>query len=347
MGDLRLGFTRKLLTTLVVLLALAWAGATGAPIEKTGKVDVPVTDLELYQQISKSVRSGEGYYEAAIRHQRQAEFPLQPASTVRIPTLAYLTTLVPPHYVTVLLLVANILAWVGRMPGTPAERAVAGVLLAVGGFLAFDQSMAYLHDLWAGLLLSLALVSYSEERWWPTWLFAALALAIREHAIVFAALFGALSLYRQRWPETIAWMVLGAVFLAGTTAHYLAVAQLVTDTDKASDGWLWLLGPKAFLNDILALTLLRLLPNWLSGPLAILPFLGWAILNDKRPLIVFTTFAILFCFVGREDNFYWGFLVLPAYLAGLALVPRAIIQFWKGKPQMVGADGLEPPTLSV
>ena len=341
------GPSGKLLATLAILCVMVWAAAVGAPVESTRAGPPVIGDLELYRLVAEHVAAGEGYYRSVVELHRYGDYPLQPASTVRFPTMAYISGLIEPVHLTVGLLLANMLVWIALFPGNAIERALAGIMLALGGFMAFDPEMAYLHDLSAGLLLSLALALHSEKRWWPSWLLVLFAVAVREHAILFGAVFGACALYRRKWPEVVAWIFLGIAFLGATAVHYLEVNQLVGDGDKASDGWLWLLGPKAFLNDILALTLLRLLPMWIAGPLALLPFIGWAIVRDKKPLLVFASYALLFCFVGRENNYYWGFLVLPAYLAGLALVPRAMVQFWRNDRKMVGADGLEPPTLSV
>jgi len=131
-------------------------------------------------------------------------------------------------------------------------------------------------------------------------------------------------------------LTLGVAFVVATGLHYWLVSQWVLPSDKVSAGWFWLQGPKAFLNDMVSLTMLRLLPMTIAGPLAIAPLLGWAVMADKRPLIVFLAYAAIFCIVGRENNYYWGFLVLPAYLMGLAYVPRAIVRWSRA---LVGNDG--------
>jgi hypothetical protein len=66
---------------------------------------------------------------------------------------------------------------------------------------------------------------------------------------------------------------------------------------------------------------------WLGPPLALLPLLGWASLGGRRGLFATLWFAGYFlaaALFARQVNFYWLSLVLPAYGAGLALVPRAV-----------------------
>lgn len=340
-------FGGKICMAVIVVAILAWAALAGSPVANTAGAANAFTDNDLYIAVSRSVANGDSYYRAIVELHRLRDYPLAPASVIRFPTLAYITGNIDAQSATIALLIANILAFIGLFPGNVLERAGAGVLLAIGGFMAFDPKVAYLHDLWAGLLIGLALIVYSDRRWWISVLAIAAAVAIREHAIIAAVLFGALALFRRNWIEVATWLVVGVLFALGTVAHYWAVSQYTSSADHVSRGWLALLGPKAFLDDVMGLTLLRLLPQWLAGPLALLPFLGWACAKDKRPLIVFGAYALLFCVFGRRDNFYWGFLVLPAYMAGLALVPRSIMEFWQTRPHMVGADGLEPPTLSV
>jgi hypothetical protein len=64
-----------------------------------------------------------------------------------------------------------------------------------------------------------------------------------------------------------------------------------------------------------------------AGPLALLPLLGWIALGGRLGLFAalwFAGFALLMALAARPDNFYWVLMVLPAYGAGLAFVPRAL-----------------------
>ena len=63
------------------------AAGTGQPATETDGRD---TDLLLYDRIAERVAAGDSYYRAAVEEQRAGNFPVSPASTVRLPTLALL-----------------------------------------------------------------------------------------------------------------------------------------------------------------------------------------------------------------------------------------------------------------
>jgi hypothetical protein len=95
-----------------------------------------------------------------------------------------------------------------------------------------------------------------------------------------------------------------------------------------SSGWTGLQGPALAYFSLMAVTPLQsALPHWLGAPLAVLPLLGWAALGGRAGLfgtLWFAGYLLAVSLFAREENFYWLSLVLPAYGAGLALVPRAI-----------------------
>jgi hypothetical protein len=69
------------------------------------------------------------------------------------------------------------------------------------------------------------------------------------------------------------------------------------------------------------------LPAWLAGPLALLPLLGWIGLGGRMGLFASLWFGgmlLALALFARPDNAYWIVLILPAYAAGLAFVPRAL-----------------------
>jgi hypothetical protein len=79
---------------------------------------------------------------------------------------------------------------------------------------------------------------------------------------------------------------------------------------------------------LMSVTPLGQIPWSLGAPLALLPLLGWAALGKRAGLFATLWFAGYFLatsLFARQVNFYWLSLVLPAYGAGLALVPRAVV----------------------
>ena len=324
----------------LLVAAMAWAAVATLPGagETAGVASASTAlqegdgDLALYARIAERVDDGEGYYSAALGEHRAGNYPAFPFVTVRLPTLAMVHSAIglrATGWLATGLLVAGILAFLWRFSGSvsPVERGAAGVFLLLGGAAAITPEAGLIHEVFAGLLLTLALALHTPERWWPSLLFAALALAIRELAAPFVLLWLAFALSQKRWKEAAAVSALLVLFAIGMYLHYLGVAAHRLPTDGVSQGWNSFAGPILPLTALGKLTVLLLLPLWLAAPLAILPLLGWAGLGGRLGLfasIWFAGFFLAIALFARPENFYWVQLTLPAYLAGFAFVPRAI-----------------------
>jgi len=290
-------------------------------------------DLALYERINRRMAAGEGYYAAALAEQRTNHYPTVPFVTVRTPIMAWGALLFGPvgwRVVAAGLLIATTFAWIGALQTRAAfaERAAAALLVFAAGGGAFLERVGLLHDLLAGLCLSLALGLYRPHRWWPSWIAAAAGLAIRELALPFVLLWAAFALVQRRWREFGAVAALLVLFAIGMALHAAAVMAERLPGDAHSQGWDAMLGPALFLGSLTELTPpLLLLPPALRAPLALLPFIGWIGLGGRIGLFAslwFAGFALAMALFARASNFYWVLLVLPAYAAGLALAPRAI-----------------------
>lgn len=289
-------------------------------------------DFALYTHIHQRVATGESYYAAALAEQRAGNYPTRPFVTVRLPTLAWLNAALGPPVVrgallTLLLATAAALYMRTRVVlGVPQAAAGAFLLLLGGAGVMADQA-SVIHELVAGLLLSLTLVLHRSERWWPSLALAALALAVRELALPFVLLWLAFALGQRRWREAAAVGAVLALFAAGLWAHYLAVTALLLPIDQTSPGWQAFAGPALPLLSLARMSALLVLPLWLAGPLAVLALLGWFGLGGRTGLFAglwFTGFFLAMALFARPENTYWVMLVLPAYLAGLAWAPRAL-----------------------
>lgn len=323
---------------LTLLLALGWSALTAT---STAPANPPVVDsrataeggdFSLYSRIAVRVAAGEGYYAAALAEQRAGNYPTRPFVTVRLPTLAWANALLGQEGTGILaitLLFATILAWQRALAdGTLlGERIGATVLIFLCGYSAFEPRAGLVHELVAGLLLSLALALYRRDRWWPSLLALALALSVRELALPFALLWFGFAVLEKRRQEAIAVALVVALFAIGLALHYLAIENLRLPGDRASPGWDALLGPQVFLHALHRLTPLLFLPAWLAAPLALLPLFGWVALGGRLGLFAalwFAGFAMLMAIFARAENFYWAMMVLPAYGTGLAFVPRGL-----------------------
>src|SRR5690606_16342042 len=110
-------------------------------------------------------------------------------------------------------------------------------------------------------------------RWHLAWLAAAAALAIREHALPFVLLLGAMAAWRRDRREAAAWGVLVLLFAAGLWLHLAQVNALLMESDRPSESWLALRGLRGLTGNIVETSPLQFLPAWLAAPLALLPLL--------------------------------------------------------------------------
>jgi hypothetical protein len=219
------------------------------------------------------------------------------------------------------------------------ERLGALMLLVLGGAAALVPKAGLIHELWAGLALTLALLLYRPERWWPALLAAAAAIAVRELAVPFVLLWLVFALVGRRWGEAAGVTALLALFAAGMTAHYLAVEAGRLASDPASPGWNAMIGFGLPLMALSRLTGLMMLPITAAAPLALLPLVGWAGIGGRLGLFALLWSAgtlTMVALFARPDNFYWAQLVLPAYALGLAFAPRALAELARGalRPRM-------------
>lgn len=290
-------------------------------------------DLALYDVVIERLRAGEHYYDFIAEEQRKAQFPLRPAVAVRLPTLAWLNAWAGDAgqvAASFALLFAVLIAWwrrLGQEEPSQAVRLAAMALLVFGASLGTARYFFTLHELWAGMLLALSFALHRPGKWKAALAVAALALAIREHALPFVLLMGAMALWRRDWREGAAWSALALAFLIVLGLHVHAVNQMLLPTDGESAPWLVLRGLTGFTSNMVLSSNLRFLPGDIAAPLVILSLLGWAGWKSSAGAfgtLLFMGYGLLFMLAGRPDNYYWGFMVTPAFFMGLAFAPRAL-----------------------
>ncbi|MFA7602146.1 MAG: hypothetical protein WCY29_03985 [Novosphingobium sp.] len=290
-------------------------------------------DLALYDRAIERIRQGENYYDFIAAEHRQADYPVRPGLAVRLPTLAYIDAWLGEggQIAASLALLATVMfAWRRRLGGEPGgERKWARTLafLFVGTSLGLNRYYFVLHELWAGMLLALAFGLHRPGRWGASLAVAALAVAIREHALPFILLMGAMAFWQRDWREGAAWSALAAAFLAVLAVHLHLVAAQALPSDPQGPSWLAMRGLSGWLSNIVLSSNLRFLPHWLAGPAVILMIAGWA--GWRSPAGSFGTllylgYGFFFMVAGRPDNFYWGAMIAPAMFIGLAFAPRAL-----------------------
>ncbi|MCW1428770.1 hypothetical protein [Novosphingobium sp. JCM 18896] len=296
-------------------------------------------DLVLYDHAIARIRKGENYYDFIVAEHRRANYPVRPGFTVRLPTLAYIEAWIgePGQIVAaIVLMFAVLLAWwrrLGEEPGGEQKRRLLTLaFLFLGVALGLNRYYFVLHELWSGTLLALAFGLHRVRadgtgRWGAALAVAALALAIREHALPFVLLMAAMAFWRRDWREGAAWSALVAAFLVALSVHHHVIAAQVLPSDPPSASWLGLRGLSGWLSNIVMSSNLRFLPGWLAGPAVVLMMAGWA--NWRSPAgafgtLLFLGYGLAFMIAGRADNFYWGAEIAPAMFIGLAFASRAV-----------------------
>lgn len=298
--------------------------------------------MALYARIHARMVAGEGYYAAALSEQRASHYPTRPFVAVRLPTLAWVQATIGAggvRFFAFAMALASL--WALNARGAPLgsrpELIAASVLLALGGGAAFSSVAVFDHDFLAGLLLTLALLAYRRDRWWPALLAAGAALAVRELAVPFVLLWLAFALASQRWREAAGIAALLALFAGGMLLHWHAIEAARLPGDLASQGWSELSGYGLPVTALGQVTGLRFVPPSLAAPLAFLPLVGWAGIGGRLGLFAvlwFTGLATMMALFARPENYYWVELALPAYTLGLAFAPRGLAELaWRAARQ--------------
>jgi len=307
------------------------AGDNGPPRQRDA-------DLSVYDAVTARIAAGEGYYPAVVDEHRKIGFPLRPGFAVRLPTLVQIHALLGERgmaVMAVMLMLATLLAWWRRLGTEPVgekHRLMAMALLFVGVSTGLNSYFFQLHELWAGMLLALAFALHRPGKWGAALAVAALALAIREHALPFVLLMAALAAWRRNWREAAAWSGLVLVFALALSWHLQQVAGFVLPSDGQSAPWLVLRGLTGWLSDVVLSSNLRFLPHPLANALAVLALLGWAGWKSSAGLfgtLLYAGYAVLFMAAGRVDNYYWGAMIGPALFIGLAFTPMAVRALWQ------------------
>ena len=313
------------------------AAAARAPAAQLRDRDA---DLALYDEVILRLRHGEHYYAVIAEEHRRHRFPLHPGFAVRLPTLAVIEAALPEAVLpplAMLLAAATLLAWWRKLGGDPAAapvRALAIAALALGLTVGLTRYFFVLHELWAGQLLALAFGLHRPERgqWRGAWLAAALALAMREHALPFVLLMAAFALWQRRWREGTAWAALALAFVAVLAVHLHTVAAMVLPSDPPSASWITLRGLTGWLSMLVLSSNLRLLPHALGAVLVVASVAGWSGWASRAGLfgtLLQAGYGLTFAIAGRGDNFYWGMMVAPTLLVGLAFLPAATRDLWR------------------
>lgn len=320
------------------LAASAWcfiAPGKGAAVASAGQF----TDMMLYHDIVAAMQAGLPYHQAATETQRAHGYPTQPFVTVREPALFVAAAGLgwsALQKIAAGLLAAAIALWILALPEgiSRGERLGFGAGIALGGASVAVPALMGFTELWAGLLLCIALALRLRwpDKWWLQLAVIAAALVVRELALPYLLLAAAFAAWERRWTELMAWAALFALFGLGMVFHAQAVLAQVRPGDIASPGWSGGQGLRGVLMALAYTSIWQTTWQPLALLACLLPALGWAALPGRGAafaVLLLGGYALMIALFARPDNFYWGFLLLPAWFGGYALIPRGLWQLWQ------------------
>lgn len=326
---------RLIIAALAILLlaSLTVLGVAEPAPSDTGRGADRPTDIALYEGIVSAVRHGADYYTAAADALRAGSYPLRPFLTFRMPGLATVQGMLPETLVLALfyaLAAATAWLWHRRLgealAGLPAR--IAALFLLAAGMLAFVQpGLVAFHEIWAGLLVAVSLALRRPGRWVEAVAVALIAMLVRETAALFVLVMGGLALIEGQRRESLGWSAALGIFAVALAAHAVAVHGVTGPLDAASPGWTGMHGFGLFVRAMTLATALQLFPAIVAALLVALALFGWASWRDPLALRAVATFSAYAAAIGlfaRLDTFYWGLMIAPVFLVGLAFVPDGL-----------------------
>ena len=317
---------------LALLLGLIALGLAPQSAPQTGPPATAARDADLYRAITGRVGRGESYYSAAPAEHRRLGYPLKPFVTVRPPLLAEATASIGATAAGLALRLTVLFTLIAfalrlRQEPVPVPARMAAIALAAASLVVFAQpDLAVWHEIWAGLLVTLALALRTPRHWLASAVIGSIAATLRELAIPFVLVMAFAAIVERRRAEAIGWgiaLIVSALLLAD---HAREVAMVVLDTDRVSPGWVGG-GWSTVLSMLGKASIFTLAPDWVVAVLVPLALLGWAGLRSQlglRAALWTGGMAAAFALVGRPDNIYWGAMIAPVLPVGLAFAPAAV-----------------------
>jgi len=324
--------TLKLLAPLAALVLILFGLVTGAAPERAPPKSGP-TDLGLYAYAAAEAAHPSTYYPRVIAEQRREGYELKPFVTVRPPTLSFLLAALGSEAARRAALAAlaagSLVLWwlqLGREGVPLVPRALDLIALATGGLTALAAQAPYMHEVWAGVLISASLAARRADAFRLSVALGLAAALIRELAAPYLLVMLALALLGRHRREAAAWGLALGLFAAALAVHAHMVDSLVLPSDHRGAGWVKLSGWPFVLHASQWNAVLAAGPAWLTVvcvPVALAGAAAWTSPLGRRVAAVLLSFVLAFAVIGRPENFYWGLLVAPLLPLGFARAFRA------------------------
>lgn len=323
---------RGLLTLLLALIAFGQVANVPADPTRT-PLAFEDTDVALYAAVARRVGAGENYYDVAAAEHRARGYPLRPFVAVRPPALAMLTGTLGNDGLAwlqrfLLVMAIGLLAFRLRRSGLPRFEWIGAIFIAAFGMaLLAGEGTSHWHENWAAVFMILSLTARTERRWAASVALGLVAFLFRELAFPYLLLMAAFAWRDDNRRELAGWTVAILVAAGSLAAHAAMVASVTSAADGASQGWARAGGWGFVLLIVYHCTAMMALPVAASAVALPLALLGWAAVArglQERVLLLIAGYLATFMALGRPENFYWGMLIGPLILPGLAFAPRAL-----------------------
>jgi hypothetical protein len=300
---------------------------------------VGMSDTKLYKTIIARVSNGEGYYAAMADEHRRHEFPLKPFITVRPPILAWINAALGPTLTLGLfglLIAATVLSWLplmAQMTRVGFEGYLAYTVIILSVMLLIAGPFRFYHESWAAPLIAISLALWVQGRIVLSVIAGLTAVLLRELAMPYLVMMAIMSAYERRGLETKAWAIAIGISCLAAALHYTQVNALLQPDDLGSQGWSGRGGWPYFVATVKETSLMAFLPDWAIKLAIPLSLFGWMScrsglgLRITGLLLGYATALMLFA---RDANMYWGILIMPFIVTGVAFAPTGIIALWHG-----------------
>lgn len=329
---------RLALAVLVLLIGygLFLAVPSVEDLPEFGEHPMEQGDLSLYREVVARMAAGESFYVAKANEQHARGYPTTPFLTWRLPTLAWLIVRLGESGAVHLLHLLGLLTMVSwgltfRELGLAKWGVAVGLLMVYASLVVIiPPKTVYLHEAWAATLIALSLPLW--QRFWPLSLVCGVtALAMRELALPYVVVMALLAHQEGKQREAIWWGIGTLGFCLGLSLHALQVGAHLPVQPLTGGGWL-VLGGWAFLLKVNQLNLLVLTAgSWLAAFVVPMAMVGATVVRGpvgRRLMVILLVYDVLFLFVGRPNNLYWGIIYGPLVTASLTFAPQAIWQIW-------------------
>jgi hypothetical protein len=290
-------------------------------------------DLLLYRHIVERVHAGENYYDAAASELRDQGYPTGSLFNWRPPLYAWLIGSLPsPAWgqilVILLAVVTLLLAFTLLQSQAGRGHAVVGVLLLLGVFLWCVDGDAFLaQELWSGMLLTLSVCAYGQQRQRLGFAAGLAAVFFRELALPYAGIALLLAWRQGRRKEMAAWVVGLLLYGLFMVFHGMEVARRITPADHLPASWIQFGGTAFLLATCRMNSFLFAAPPWVSAiylPLSLLGLLCWRGETAARLGLTILAYLAAFAVVGQPFNNYWGLMYAGLLPFGLVWAPAVL-----------------------